>query len=200
MGCGLCDDAYIRDNFELSDEKDNLKMSTISPYGVMMGCNRNKNLSMATLNICRLRSNMGRRLVSGCIRLNGQQTMWINTVHLESLNNAKVRISQLNDIFQEYTKDQGDAMLMGDFNFGDNNEGESDHISKKFVDCWREMNPVTKLDKKKGIDSKGLTCAGMRLDRILLRSKQWKVVRFEIIGKVNMPSDHLGVVAKLQAM
>ena len=111
---GLCEDEYIREHFEISDEKDNIKMSTIAPYGVMIGCNRKKSgLSMSALQICRLKSNMNRRLVSGCIRLNGQQTMWINTVHLESLNNAKVRMSQLDDIFGEYVKDQGDAMLMG---------------------------------------------------------------------------------------
>merc|ERR1719221_337881 len=140
---------------------------------------------MNTLNICRLRSNMNRRLVSSCIQLNGNDTMWINTVHLESLNNAKVRMNQLDDIFNQYAKDQGEAMLMGDFNFGDNNEGESDHISKEFVDCWREHT------NGQSTNSSGLTCAGRRLDRILLRSEKWKVMDFKIIGKVNMPSDHL---------
>eukprot|EP00484_Ammonia_sp_Unknown_P019059 CAMPEP_0197030826 /NCGR_PEP_ID=MMETSP1384-20130603/9973_1 /TAXON_ID=29189 /ORGANISM="Ammonia sp." /LENGTH=381 /DNA_ID=CAMNT_0042460251 /DNA_START=15 /DNA_END=1160 /DNA_ORIENTATION=- len=204
---GFCDHKYIQDHFELTDKKDNLQLSTCNPYGVMIGCNRGKNgLSMQQVNICSLASNMGRKLVQAEIALSGEQkeTLWINTVHLESLLNDLVRIEQLKDIFNVYTKQHADTMLMGDFNFGERTH-ENEHISKEFTDCWLDYKQ--KLIAQKEKENKkfalrelvGDTCGGARYDRILLRSGKWEVDKFEIIGKVNMPSDHLGVVVKLVA-
>eukprot|EP01083_Nonionella_stella_P079194 217089_1 len=203
---GFCDNKYIQNNFELTDQKES-KCSTVSPYGVMIGCNRNKNkLSMIDVKISALATNMRRSLVSSCLQLNGDQTLWINTVHLESLMNADVRVHQLNNIFNFYMNDQGDAMLMGDFNFGDAAQ-ENDCISKEFVDCWLEYKNV--LIANTAVDSsnkfsfatklRGNTCFGSRYDRMLLRSDQWNVDSFEIIGKEMMPSDHLGIVTTLIA-
>lgn len=194
---GFCDHKYIQQNFELTEKKDNYK-STVVPYGVMIGCNKTKNnLSMKEVKICALTSNMGRRLISSCIKLNNDKEIWINTVHLESLLNRDVRIDQLKNIFGVYMKDQGESMLMGDFNFGDYSP-ENQSISNEFIDCWKEYKK-TLTDEQQNNPRLGHTGFGTRYDRILLRTEKWKVDKFLIIGKPNMPSDHLGVVTKLIA-
>merc|ERR1712228_775991 len=132
-------------------------------------------------------SNMGRRFLSAEIALNGK-SVWINTVHLESLLNREVRINQLKNIFGDYMKTQMDSLFMGDFNFGDYT-AENEHLSKEYIDCWKEY---VKMKKNRG-DTMGC----QRYDRILLKSKIWNVSKFEIIGKPNMPSDHLGVVVTI---
>merc|ERR1712130_765665 len=47
-------------------------------------------------------------------------------------------------------------------------------------------------------EMRGYTIGSWRYDRILLKSKEWEVRSFELIGKPNMPSDHLGIVATLK--
>merc|ERR1712228_446289 len=96
-------------------------------------------------------SNMGRRFLSAEIALNGK-SVWINTVHLESLLNREVRINQLKNIFGDYMKTQMDSLFMGDFNFGDYT-AENQHLSKEYVDCWKvHVQNKTKKDENKGGD------------------------------------------------
>ena len=136
---------------------------------------------------------MGRKLVNANVIFNNNKdSVWVNTVHLESLLNQNVRIDQLKSIFGTYMKDQNESMFMGDFNFSDYGS-ENDYLSDKYMDCWLTYKKNAQLSD----DTYGDTCGGSRFDRILLKSKIWNVNKFEIIGKVNMPSDHLGIIVYL---
>ena len=169
--------------------------TSVTPYGVMIAVKR-ATLCMCAVQICSLPSNMARRLLSAKVRMKNSQTltMWINTVHLESLANENYRVAQMKLIFEDYMSEekQGhETMLMGDFNFGDN-KPENGFIPKSFMDCWLRYAQMKNIDYLKGD-----TCCYDRLDRLLVRTKQFNVQSFEKLGKVKMPSDHLGICIQL---
>ncbi|ETO16377.1 hypothetical protein RFI_20968 [Reticulomyxa filosa] len=181
-------DNFICEGYDISD---NMVGNTVNPYGVLIAT-RKKTVPMTRLEISSLPSNMARRLVSAKV---GPYDWWINTVHLESLNNTPYRVAQLKLIFNDYMGKQGEnCMLMGDFNFGERDE-ENAHLSKNFLDCWTEFAQQKKLSPKMGA-----TCVGERYDRIVVKwdkKSPWKITHFEKLGGHNMPSDHLGICAIL---
>jgi len=128
------------------------------------------------------------------------------TCHLDSfLKEGAVRAKQLDIIFKKLSAGDN-AIFLGDFNFSDNEQPETKHLDKAYVDAWTKTNPG-----KKGytwnIETSEMARKGSfpgeksrRLDRILIRSKQAKPVSANILGDKPLkgktdifPSDHFGL-------
>eukprot|EP01083_Nonionella_stella_P211967 765898_1 len=195
---------FVQNNYSITETSDNL--TTTQRYGNLIGARRDA-LHICALNICNLKSVMGRRLLSMEVMLKDTgEVMWINTVHLESKNTANTRIKQLQIIFKEYIQrrmKQDESMLMGDFNFRDNDMNntlkvmgqeckENEYLNEdEFMDCWKVFAKQNNLNVQDGWTRR----VGYRYDRILLKTNRWKVMDFKIIGDAEkrMPSDHKGV-------
>lgn len=132
----------------------------------------------------------------------------IATMHLESpLEDSKTRAKQLDEIFAAL-RDCEDAILLGDFNFGDEDRLETERLDRSYSDVWRELrkgetgftydleaNPLA----RKGAFPRETS---RRIDRILVKSAKWKAKKVERIGTEQIekglhPSDHFGLVGVL---
>jgi endonuclease/exonuclease/phosphatase family metal-dependent hydrolase len=130
----------------------------------------------------------------------------IAVVHLESeLDAGETRAKQLAAIFAELKEDD-DAVILGDFNFGDDEQPETRSIPSKFHDVWKELlpqapgltwdiekNPLAARNSFPGEGSR-------RLDRVLLRSTRRHARQIRMIGdkpiapnSTVFPSDHFGL-------
>ena len=135
------------------------------------------------------------------------------TVHLESyLEDGPVRAAQLGEVFALLGKTE-DAVLMGDFNFGDAEEPDSSHLDREYRDVWKVLKPAqpgytwnverSPLAKRNSFPKEG----SRRLDRILIRSSVWVPEAIRILGDSPVseerpgifPSDHFGLCATLSA-
>lgn len=131
------------------------------------------------------------------------------TMHMESqLNDGPVRAKQLDQIFS--LASTGDhAIVLGDFNFGDN-EAEESHIPATYVDLWKTHHPkdpgytwdiqVSAMAKQGSFPGE----PSRRIDRILLRSPAYRSSQIKIIGNKALnkdqtlfPSDHFGLVGTM---
>lgn len=139
------------------------------------------------------------------------RTLAVATVHLESfLEDGPRRAKQLDDTFPML--DEGDdAVLLGDFNFGDG-EAETEHLDKRFADVWRALKPddpgftwdpvKSPFAKRQSLPKEGQR----RIDRILVRSERWTPKAIEILGDKPIgdehpeifPSDHFALRAELE--
>ena len=134
----------------------------------------------------------------------------IATCHLDSyLKEGAVRAVQL-DVFFKKLKSHENALFLGDFNFGDNEQPETKHIDKNYTYLWSKVNAGKKgytwnIEKsemaRKGSFPKEKS---RRLDRILIKSKRVKPISANILGdkplkgKANIfPSDHFGLHGKV---
>ncbi len=86
-------------------------------------------------------SMMSRNLLMGVFQsitgVNEVRNCTINCVHLESMNNEKLRTIQLKDITQ-LNKDIDIVLLAGDMNFSDN-WAEDKIIQSEYIDLWNEF-------------------------------------------------------------
>lgn len=167
-------------------------------------------LPLAKVEYLELPSRLGRgALIIQC--KTGTQTLTLATVHLDSfLEDGPMRAKQLEAVFAKL-KDSGEAILLGDFNFGDG-EKESASLDAGYTDAWTTLHP-----KDPGftwnIETSPMARQGSfpeeksrRLDRILVRSAHWKPKEAIILGdkpvsekdKDVFPSDHFGVLATLE--
>jgi len=134
--------------------------------------------------------------------------MIVSTTHMSSrLEQGPERILQLETIFKA-VGDEGDALVLGDFNFGDG-VPEVKAIPASYTDFWTRLRPgepgFTWDNEKSDMAGKSPERftgePSRRLDWILLRSDKWKPQSVEIIGdepvipgrKDIFPSDHFGV-------
>lgn len=134
----------------------------------------------------------------------------VATTHMESfLEDGPTRAQQLDAIFAELSGSH-DAIVAGDFNFGDG-EPESSQLDPAFADAWTRLHPDDP-GYTWNIERSQMARAGSfvgepsrRLDRILVRSKRWVPDDARIIGDHPVqvgrgelfPSDHFGLVARL---
>lgn len=133
----------------------------------------------------------------------------ITTCHLESLlEDGPMRAKQL-DIYFEQLAAFDEAFFAGDFNFGDGEKPDNEHLSPSFRDAWREIhpqNPGYTWDIEKSRFARRESFPGeesRRLDRILFKSSRWQPVSAAIIGDQPLdgkrrnifPSDHFGLLA-----
>jgi len=139
----------------------------------------------------------------------GERRVALATCHLESyLNDHQIRSRQLDRIFS-LLADEPCALLLGDFNFGDAEAEESEHLASGYVDAWRAVHP----------DDPGFTWdraanpmalkgsfpgePSRRLDRILARAPGWRPISCTLLGtrpvaeeqRETFPSDHFGLLA-----
>ncbi len=136
----------------------------------------------------------------------------VATTHMESrLEDGKVRAKQLKELFQQL-QNFTEAVVLGDFNFGDGEKPDSDALDSNYVDCWTTLKPkepgftwnIEESDMAKKGSFKGEK--SRRIDRILLRSANYKPSSVAIVGdkplkegdKSLFPSDHYGLVGTLE--
>jgi endonuclease/exonuclease/phosphatase family metal-dependent hydrolase len=121
----------------------------------------------------------------------------LGVVHLDSrLEDGPVRSRQL-AVMNAALPDSGDAILAGDFNFGD---GEPDGDALRgWQDAWRVLHPdqpgfTWDLQRNPRAPANSFPDEpSRRIDRVLLRGG-WQVVSADLIGgDVPTGSDHLGL-------
>jgi len=159
-----------------------------------------------------LTTRMGRSLATAHFKLNGEPAV-ISTVHLESLDNERLRKGQLDAIFP-YISISPFALLCGDFNFHHTWTTEQANLQSDYVDAWGSLHDIS---AEPGFTMPATrSFPAWRPDRIIIKSSSWRVSNVEIIGKeplakyrhfadptpladsiVKTPSDHYGVVATL---
>jgi len=150
-----------------------------------------------------------------------EATLAIATVHLESLNNRRIRKIQLEEC-QKALEEYPSKILMGDFNFDatknyikTNKNLENDlliEILTDYVDVWSSLRKKddmgytfdTKVNEMLSFDSRH-NYEQMRYDRVMLSSKIWNAKTINILGNQkygiskpnsNRPifiSDHFGL-------
>ena len=210
--------SLIRDDYAMSEATKGKSGGpyTVMPYGCVILCRVGDDSPFKRLEQCgiyMLPSRLSRRMVSIKAVLNDDQeeekaeekVVWINTIHLESYKpDVEWRKKQMAKMFGEYlVLAPGEAtttsvMVMGDWNFPDHFE-EYGHFPEEYADCWREHVARSKAKGEEWTElaEKGVTRKASRLDRIMLRSTTFAVERTDILGEVEMPSDHLGLITYL---
>ena len=138
----------------------------------------------------------------------GQRTLAVATVHLDSfLHDGPSRARQLQRLWPELAR-ADDALLLGDFNFGDGEQPETGELEPAYVDAWLRLRPGQPgytWDMERSQMARAGAFPGersRRLDRILLRSQLWRPSAVAIIGQRPVapgvfPSDHFGLQAVL---
>jgi len=156
-----------------------------------------------------LKSQQNRAYLIVKTTLNGNPVAIANC-HLDSpLKSGKVRSNQLQFYFNTLKKYEN-AIFLGDFNFGDNEQPETDTIPKSYIDSWLITNKGQKgytWNIEKSLMAKNGSFTNeksRRIDRILIRSDKFSPIKTEILGNTPLienkdlfPSDHFGVLSTL---
>jgi len=130
----------------------------------------------------------------------------IGTCHLESpLESGHWRAQQL-EIFFKHLNTSDNAVLLGDFNFGDGEQPETAKLPMDYSDIWLVTNkdkPGFTWDIEKSVMAKKGSFPNeksRRIDRILVKSKLLTPIASKIVGDTSIdknnelfPSDHFGL-------
>jgi endonuclease/exonuclease/phosphatase family metal-dependent hydrolase len=199
----LLGDEWFRDRHWISDGTGD----TVYPYGVLLLTR----IPPRRLRLLDLPSMMGRSLLTAELEINGHR-LDVATVHLESLNSAEFRATQL-ELIQPGLRRAEHALVMGDFNFCSSWAEEEQNIEPDFHDLWpllRGNDPGYTKDPLvnhmlQGLDKR---LKQVRFDRILFRGRApgWRPRSIELVGNQPLsdsrpdvfPSDHFGLVARLE--
>ncbi|MCP4349944.1 MAG: endonuclease/exonuclease/phosphatase family protein [Desulfobacterales bacterium] len=142
----------------------------------------------------------------------GNTVFSVGTCHLESpLGDGHIRAKQL-DLFFDIFSDSDNALFLGDFNFGENEQPDTSHLDKAFTDVWSATNPGKPgytWNREESIMARRNSFPNeesRRIDRILLKSKLFKPVSARVIGNSPVsgkyshifPSDHFGLFGTIQ--
>ncbi|MBK9757915.1 MAG: DUF504 domain-containing protein [Nannocystis sp.] len=156
-----------------------------------------------------------KKLLLGQLALAGRP-LTIAALHLTSNQKdgaADKRAEQLAVLFARLARRPGDALVLGDFNFGD---GDENHqlAAAGLVDAWQQLhphhpgftfdpvaNPLAALMSRSG--------QAARFDRVLLRAPTGAIAPIEVVrfadrpigerhGESQFASDHFGLCALLQ--
>lgn len=145
------------------------------------------------------------------IALDRMATLDVCNVHLESpLQMGRVRALQI-WMAARLLKKSSDAVMLGDFNFGDEDRIDTAAIPPAYVDLWRTLHgdePGLTWDMQKNPLAKSRGYPGersRRLDRILLKSTGWHAADIQMIGTESLaanenvfPSDHFGLMGVIR--
>jgi endonuclease/exonuclease/phosphatase family metal-dependent hydrolase len=140
----------------------------------------------------------------------GTHRMSIVTVHLDShLESGSIRAEQLRRVFA-FLADADEAIVLGDFNFGDDDERETAALDQRYVDLWTRLRPgepgYTWNMEKSPMARRGSfpNEHSRRIDRILLRSTLFAPASAAILGDAPVgrggevfPSDHFGLTGTI---
>jgi endonuclease/exonuclease/phosphatase family metal-dependent hydrolase len=154
---------------------------------------------------------MGRNILTITVIVN-ERRMKVGTIHLESFLMAySMRADQLDRCFAVLARENDDAVLLGDFNFGDEEPLETGRIPAAWRDAWKILQPgrpgytwdirKSHWAKRNSFDGEG----SRRLDRILVRSDYWHPAEVRLLGdtpyvpgnREYFPSDHFGLVTTI---
>ena len=141
----------------------------------------------------------------------GRLTVAVATTHMESyLEDGPVRARQLDRIFT-LVRDADHAVVLGDLNFGDGEQPETDRLDRRYRDLWLALEPkepgFTWNNETSDMARRGSFPGekSRRLDRILVRVKGYAPRSVRIIGdrpvkgsRVIFPSDHFGLVGVIE--
>jgi tyrosyl-DNA phosphodiesterase 2 len=134
-----------------------------------------------------LPSKKNRRALLTYIRIRSTPIAIAN-VHLESkLRDNYLRAKQLQIIF-EILKNAENAVILGDFNFGEGEQPESSYLDHRYVDLWRSLrydSPGYTWNMRKNWLAWRNAFRGersRRIDRILIKSKRWRPQDIRIVG------------------
>jgi endonuclease/exonuclease/phosphatase family metal-dependent hydrolase len=159
-----------------------------------------------------LPSIMGRGIMTITVVMEGRR-LKAGTIHLESFLTAhEMRAAQLDACFALMQTGSDDAVLLGDFNFGDYDRLENSRIPQLWVDVWKALKPglpgyTWNIEKSLFARVNSFKWEpSRRLDRILVRSDVWKPQEVYLLGdepyvpgdRDRFPSDHFGVAAVLK--
>jgi len=174
--------------------------------GGLLILTKNKNIQHKYIH---LPSDMDRGLLYVKTEVFGVQ-LCIATVHLESmLDDTKLRIAQLDALSKE-TSNCNNMILLGDFNFGDN-DFENRVVNSDYLDVWKQLNPnyqgytwniiESNLAKRNSFPSEG----SRRLDKVYIKGNLLIPKGIEMIGnhsfitqygQILFPSDHFGLLTR----
>lgn len=128
-----------------------------------------------------------RRALLTYIHIRGNPVAIAN-VHLESkLRDNYLRAKQLEIIFS-MLKNAANAVILGDFNFGEGEQPESSYLDRRYIDLWRSLrcgSPGYTWNMKKNWLARRNAFRGersRRIDRILIKSKRWRPQDIRIVG------------------
>ena len=156
-------------------------------------------------------SQLGRRMLLITVQAGGHP-LTVATCHLDSFREEhRTRTQQLHQFFKLLAA-ADNAILLGDFNFGDGEQPETAALRQDYRDAWLAFHPedpglTYDVEHNPLAAINGLSHEqGRRLDRILLRTPDWvpiDIYRFgtqpvAIEGKEYYASDHYGVVVTLR--
>ncbi len=134
-----------------------------------------------------LPSKKNRRALLTSIHIRGNPVAIAN-VHLESkLRDNYLRAKQLQIIFK-ILKNVENAIVLGDFNFGEGEQPESSYLDRRYVDLWRSLRfdlPGYTWNMRKNRLAWRNAFRGersRRIDRILIKSKRWRPQDIRIVG------------------
>jgi poly(A) polymerase len=142
-------------------------------------------------------SKLRRRLLVVEIEIGGSPIR-VGVCHLDSFDDdGDIRALQLKQFFNTLAP-AANAVLLGDFNFGDNQQPETGALDAAYMDSWLVLHPAdpgpTYQDR-----------TSHRLDRILVRAADWIPTDIRLVGTERItiertheyPSDHYGVLATM---
>lgn len=179
----------------------------LKPYGILL-------LSKLPFSLLEHEYSPHKRVMVGTWQINDRPLL-VALVHLTSdraKDAANKRQTQLRGLLDFLETQQGDCLIVGDFN--DRNNQLADSLTD-WQDLWLELRPG---EKGNTFDPDRNTLAALssntgqpgRLDRILLRkgSSSWQAVSIDLfaVDPINntqpqlYPSDHFGLVAVLTAL
>lgn len=208
---------WCQKNYYLTDMCTNL-LTFQGRYGVVMMLKRT--LPIQKVFHSKLFSEMGRCCISAKIA-NDKTSILIGTVHLESLDQRKIRMHQLRAICKYVLTDSDNCILAGDFNFDDERNFDpsdkepientifstEEHV-KPYVDIWTLFHePGTGKTRDTTVNKmlKGEKEEHMRYDRVILKSSTVTAKNIDLLGtsqvgyfeeKSVFPSDHFALLAK----
>jgi tyrosyl-DNA phosphodiesterase 2 len=154
---------------------------------------------------------LGRRMLLITVQA-GAHPLTVATRHLYSFPEShRTRTQQLHQFFKSLAA-ADNAILLGDFNFRDSEQPETDALRQDYRDPWLALHPEDP-GVTYDVEHNPLATAnafsnesGRRLDRILLRTPDWEPVAIHrfgtqpvaIEGNEHYASDHYGVVITLR--
>ena len=174
-------------------------------------------LPIRTSRFVALPGDQARTLLISELELDARARVVVATTHMESfLEDGSIRAAQLDRIFAELAPAGRDpsvaaTVFAGDLNFGDGEQPETAHLDPGFVDAWTHLRPG-EPGFTWDIEASEMARRGSfvgepsrRLDRILIRSREWAPRSIAIVGdrpvepgrRELFPSDHFGLLAEL---
>lgn len=155
---------------------------------------------------------MDRSMLLAEVPFKNEGSLVVGSMHFESLNSEKTRISQMNEVYA-MTKDGRRVVIAGDHNFGDGSV-ENKSVPEEFRDLWLASNgrckdcetmpktnqfPAWRPDRIFYRGPESLEDAKVeRVGNFTIRGhEKEQLAEIEKDGVVRCPSDHFGLVARI---